>query len=58
MLELGDPDEAGMRRVALTEAGLTHYRVLYKRQRCKDLVTPSPDRRESQTARPETATLP
>lgn len=36
LLELGDPDESGMQRVALTEAGLEHYRVLCKRQRRKD----------------------
>jgi hypothetical protein len=58
LLELGDPDESGMRRVALTEAGLTHYRVLCKRQRHKDLVAPPLNRRESQTARPEAAALP
>ncbi|MGH3814531.1 MAG: hypothetical protein ACRDUV_19110 [Pseudonocardiaceae bacterium] len=43
LLELGDPDESGMRRVTLTEAGLTHYRVLCKRQRRKDLVAPPPE---------------
>jgi hypothetical protein len=42
LLELGDPDESGMRQVALTEAGLAHYRVLCKRQRRKDLVAPPP----------------
>lgn len=36
LLELGDPDESGMQRVALTEAGLEQYRVLCKRQRHKD----------------------
>ncbi|MGH3939544.1 MAG: hypothetical protein ACRDTG_13120 [Pseudonocardiaceae bacterium] len=36
LLELGDPDEFGMRRVALTEAGLEQYRVLCKRQRHKN----------------------
>jgi hypothetical protein len=41
LLELGDPDESGMRRVALTEIGLTHYQVLCKRQRRKDLVAHS-----------------
>lgn len=36
--ELGDPDESGMRQVALTEAGQARYRVLYQRQRRKDPV--------------------
>lgn len=36
LLALGDPDECGMRRVALTEAGLEQYRVLGKRQRRRD----------------------
>jgi hypothetical protein len=40
LLELGDPDESGMRRVALTETGLTHYQVLCKRQRRTDQVAP------------------
>ena len=40
LLELGDPDESGMRRVALTESGLSHYRVLCKRQHCKDQAAP------------------
>lgn len=42
LLELGDPDESGMRRVTLTEAGLTHYRQLCKRQRHKDPAAPPP----------------
>ncbi len=42
LLELGDPDESGMRRVALTEAGLIHYRALCKRQRRKNLVALPP----------------
>ena len=45
LLELGDPNESGMRRVALTEAGQTHYRVLCKRQRRKDPVAPPPGTR-------------
>lgn len=57
LLELGDPDKSGMRPVAFTEAGLTHYRTLCKRQRRKDLVAPPLDRRESQTARSEAAAL-
>ncbi len=40
LLELGDLDKSGMRQVALTETGLTHYRVLCKRQRHQDLVAP------------------
>ena len=36
LLELGDPDKSGIRPVALTETGLTHYRVLCKRQRHQD----------------------
>ncbi len=40
LVELSDPDESGMRQVALTEAGLIHYRVLCKRQRRQDVVAP------------------
>jgi hypothetical protein len=40
LLELGDPDESGMRRVALTEAGLTHYRVLCGRCAPQRISTP------------------
>lgn len=40
LLELGDP-ESGMQQVALTEAGLAHYRALCKLQRRKNLAAPS-----------------
>jgi hypothetical protein len=38
LLDLGDPDKSGIRPVALTETGLTHYRLLCKRQRHQDPV--------------------
>jgi hypothetical protein len=40
LLELGDPDQSGIRPVALTETGQAHYRVLCQRQRRKDPVAP------------------
>lgn len=43
-MKLSDPDKSGIPRMALTEAGLAHYRVLCKRQRRKDLVVPPPER--------------
>jgi hypothetical protein len=43
LCELGDPDESGMRPVALTEAGWAHYRMLCRRQRREDLVVPPPE---------------
>ncbi len=49
LLELGDPDKSGMRPVALTEAGLTHYRALGKRQRRKDQAAPPEHDRTTET---------
>ncbi|MGQ0778011.1 MAG: hypothetical protein ACT4NY_26975 [Pseudonocardiales bacterium] len=43
LAELGDPDEYGLRQVALTEAGQACYRVLCQRQRRKDLVVSLPE---------------
>ncbi len=51
LLELGDPDESGMQRVALTEAGLAHYRVLCKRQRRKDQAARAGHDRTTETTK-------
>ncbi|MGQ0774116.1 MAG: hypothetical protein ACT4NY_06820 [Pseudonocardiales bacterium] len=39
-LELGDPDESGMRPVIVTDAGQARYRALCQLQRRKDPVVP------------------
>ena len=46
LLELGDPDKSGMRPVALTEAGLNHYRALCKRQHHQDPTSSGPSGRQ------------
>ncbi len=40
LLQLADSNEAGMRRVWLTDAGQAEYRVLVRRQRGKDPQVP------------------